>query len=60
MKPTQSNDLEYIFHPNSIAFAGVSRTGQTLLENHLTSVFKGNYVSHKQDSNRGIGTTVLH
>ena len=42
MKLTPSNDLEYIFHPNSIAFAGVSRTGQALLENHLTSGFEGN------------------
>ncbi len=42
MKLPQSNDLEYIFHPNSIAFAGVSRTGQALLESHLTSGFEGN------------------
>jgi acetyltransferase len=41
MKLPQSN-LEYIFHPNSIAFAGVSRIGQAMLEIHLTSGFEGN------------------
>lgn len=41
MKRPQTGDLEYIFHPRSIAFAGVSRTGQALLESHLVSGFQG-------------------
>jgi len=41
VKRPQNSDLEYIFHPKSIAFAGVSRTGQALLESHLVSGFEG-------------------
>lgn len=41
MNTDSSGSLEYLFHPRSIAFAGVSRIGQALLESHLSAGFNG-------------------
>ncbi|MDY6917447.1 MAG: CoA-binding protein [Chloroflexota bacterium] len=41
MSTDGSTSLEYLFHPRSIAFAGVSRIGQALLESHLSAGFEG-------------------
>jgi len=56
MEPNKNDNLEYIFHPRSVAFAGVSGLGQMLLEAHLVAGFQGSIypISQKQSNVMGL------